>query len=160
MSLYSRHGDTWPPSEEEWLYSPLRTIATFMSRVANSEDFTTIIEGQEFALSQLQEATQDMQFTTSLLKYRKAQKHIYSCVVSTLTVGSSMIHVRRCSYGAGMGALQCIRHRQTRQTAMSLFTLINNLMSAKLGPKEELIHLFDRIGKANQRLRNWRPSSD
>ena len=59
IRLYDQHNDSWPPSEEDWLYNPLKTIATFISRVHNANgDSEVTIDDQQFTMQGLQDTKQ------------------------------------------------------------------------------------------------------
>ena len=89
--------------------------------------------------------------------HRRAQRYIYSVIVSTLRVGSSMHYARRVRFGAGLHLLNIIRADNRQVTTRSLMALFSALLSLRLKPVETFEAFSRRIDLVIQRLLNWRP---
>ena len=90
--------------------------------------------------------------------HRRAQRFIYSTIVDTLQIGTSMHYARRVQFGAGLHLLQIIRSDNNRQvTTRSLMALFSSLLSLHLKPSETFEAFARRLDLLIQRLLNWRP---
>ena len=103
------------------------------------------------AFGNLQTLEQDYQV------HRRAQRFIYSTIVDTLQIGTSMHYARRVRFGAGLHLLQIIRSDNRQVTTRSLMALFSSLLSLQLKPSETFEAFARRLDLLIQRLLNWRP---
>ena len=89
--------------------------------------------------------------------FRRAERFIYSTIVSTLKVGESMHYARQSVFGAGQLLLQSIINDNRQVTTRSLMAIFSALLALSLRDKESFEQFERRIGLLIQRLRNWRP---
>jgi len=84
------------------------------------------------------------QLAAEYVSYRQAQRYIYSRVIETLAVGTSMHYARSIPFGAGTRLMTLIYEDNNRQTTMSLLAIFKALMSLVLTPPETLEELIRR----------------
>ena len=89
--------------------------------------------------------------------HRRAQRFIYSTIVDTLQIGTSMHYARRVQFGAGLHLLQIIRSDNRQVTTRSLMVLFSSLLSLQLKSSETFEAFARRLDLLIQRLLNWRP---
>ena len=89
--------------------------------------------------------------------HRRTQRFIYSTIIETLQVGTSMHYARRVRFGAGQHLLTVIREDNRQVTTRSLMALFSALLSLSLKPSETFEQFARRIDLLIQRLLNWRP---
>ena len=94
---------------------------------------------------------------TAYTTYRQAQRYIYTCVIETLAVGTSMHYARSIPFGAGTRLMALIYNDNNRQTTMSLLAIFKAMMNLLLTPPETLDQLIRRHDLLINRLLGWDP---
>jgi hypothetical protein len=97
------------------------------------------------------------ELAASFVAYRQGQRYIYTRVVETLSVGTSMHYARGVPFGAGTRLMASIFQDNNRQTTMSLLAVFRALMTLTLTPPETLDQFFRRHEHLINRLLSWNP---
>ena len=91
------------------------------------------------------------------VRFRRANKHVWETVISTLDSAKATTIIGSIPYGAGQRLLTRIKQQQHRQTTMALFVLYDSIMNLRLKAGESIEAMFTRAEAIRMRLRNWQP---
>ena len=89
--------------------------------------------------------------------HKRAQRHIYNTIVSTLQVGKSMHYARQVLYGSGLHLLNVIHTDNRRVNTRSLMALFSALVGFQMRSGESFDQFSRRMDLLIQRMLNWRP---
>ena len=152
----SEYGDppgSFPPTLEQLKNDPMSHFKFFIQATEKGTN------GGKNAQSRGDAATKAWVKTAfeDVMRCRKACKHIWDTALATFTSAKATTVIAGLPYGAGPALLDQIENQQERQTTMALFTLFDQLISLKLGAKENFASLYARAHGIRARLKNWRP---
>ena len=152
----SQYGDppgTFPPTLEQLKNDPMRHFKFFIQATERGTNGGTNAQNRGDAATKawVKTAFEDA------MRCRKACKHIWDTALATFSSAKATTVIAGLPYGAGPALLDQIENQQERQTTMALFTLFDQLISLKLGAKENLASLYARAHGIRARLKNWKP---
>ena len=131
-------------SREALSFDPLGLYDQFMARAAAAN----MLEAIPDPMAEL---------AAAFVTYRAAQRYIYSTVIETLRVGTSMHYARAVPFGAGTHLASNIWSENNRRTTMSLMAIFKALLALAIADGESLESLFDRHSLLVSRLSGWEP---
>jgi len=80
--FYAWFGDPWPPTKDDWLYQPSQTLALVLERLRTGGTPEAEASGREAFNAEALQNLATEEFKKGCLKWRKAQKYIYSTVIA------------------------------------------------------------------------------
>ena len=152
----SEFGDppgTFPPTMAQLNNDPMKHFKFFIQATEKGTN------GGKNAQDRADAATKAWVKTAveDVMRCRKACKHIWDTALATFTSAKATTVISGLPYGSGPALLDQIENQQERQTTMALFTLFDQLITIKLGAKENFASLYARALGIRARLKNWRP---
>ena len=152
-TTYGDPSGSFPPTLKQLEEDPMKHFKFFIQATENGTKGGTNAQGRGDVAAK---AWVKLAYE-NVKRCRKVCKHIWDVALATFTSAKATTLISGLPYGAGPALLKQIESQQERQTTMALFTLFDQLISLRLGPKESFSSLFARATGIRARLKNWKP---